>query len=438
MTLDEYATGQQAIASAWKKRTPTLLGFARESAPWINQDGSPVGFYTHCLPRESAASNLLPGNHGAIGLFAELEIPWHCGINEGPGNNLLSSQVQCVNALMPMVNDPQRIIRAFGDLLDIAEVLEIEPNRYLTFEYIGPTDYFNEGAGQPRVRGAKCTSLDAAFLYSTSAGTTELALIEWKYTEKYNRMRKPNIRYDQTRINRYGPDYHDPSGPLRSDLIDIKWMLDEPFYQLMRQQLLAWRLEQDRAEGAAVVRILHVLPPTNDAYQASLVRHDRQLGDSVDAVWSKLLHSPDRFIHVNPEVFLDESITSWDYIDRYSPADTHDLPWGVAVWRRDGRIVAAAYVEEDSFEWCQSRTTIERPTDRTQLAAIPDREYFALADDERTMIVGPRQFARAFLRAVVATGLTQPDTLTCCSWPNNTEELISAWPPLELGFRNGF
>jgi len=32
---------------------------------------------------------------------------------------------------------------------------------------------------------------------------------------------------------------------LRSELLDIEWMLDEPFYQLMRQQLLVWRLERD-------------------------------------------------------------------------------------------------------------------------------------------------------------------------------------------------
>ena len=142
-------------------------------------------------------------------------------------------------------------------------MLEIEPGRYLTFEYIGPTDYFNEGAGKPRVRGTKCTSVDAAFLYRTSAGTTELALVEWKYTEKYTTTRKPNPGYDKTRIKRYGADYTDPAGPLRSELIDIEWMLDEPFYQLMRQQLLAWRLENDRAEGADVVRVLHVLPPDN-------------------------------------------------------------------------------------------------------------------------------------------------------------------------------
>lgn len=327
MKNEHFVIEQKALASAWKKRTPALWTPARQAAPWINQDGVSIGMYDHCLPAEVADANLLPGNRAAIQLFEELGIPWHCGIGNGPGNNLLSSQVQCVNAVMPMVEDPDRIIRAFGEVVDIAEVLEIEPGRFLTFEYIGPTDYFNEGKGNPRTRGSKCTSVDAAFRFRTSTGNTELALVEWKYTEEYSTVRKPNPGYDKTRIGRYGAAYSGPDGPIRSGLIDIEWMLDEPFYQLMRQQLLAERLEQDRAEGADIVRVLHVLPPRNLAYQESLVRaQHRELGDSVDAVWHCLLRTPDRFRHIDPVVFLDEVVTSWDYVDRYSPSGTGSLP----------------------------------------------------------------------------------------------------------------
>jgi hypothetical protein len=440
MTNDTYAIEQQALAAAWKKRTPTLWPAARHAAPWINQDGKPVGNYAHCLPPEHAVGNLLPDSYEAAELFSELGIPWHCGINDGPGNNLLSSQIQCVNALMPMVHDPVRIARAFGNAVDIDEVLEIEPGRHLTFEYIGPTDYFGEGAGKPRVRGTRCTSVDAAFLYRTSLGTTELALVEWKYTEKYTTTRKPNPAYDKTRIRRYGADYSDPAGPLRSELIDIEWMLDEPFYQLMRQQLLAWRLERDHAEGADVVRVLHVLPPDNQAYQTSLVRAEhRALGDSVDDVWSKLLRTRDRFRHVDPAVFLAQSITSWDYVDRYSPTGTGELPRGVSVWRdSDERIVAAAYNYENGFEWCHrpAQNFDSAPRDRVELASLPGREYFNLFDDEKTMIVGPLEYARAFLRAVVSTGLSEPNGLTSYSWPDQVSQVISSWPPLDLEYRS--
>lgn len=316
---NDYVNEQRELAAAWKQRTPTLPAPARQTAPWIDHAGEPRGRSAFCLPPEHADSNLLPGNHQAIDLFRELGIPWHCGIGDGPGNHLLSSQVQCVNALMPMVSDPGRVVQAFGHTIDIAEVLQIEPDRYLTFEYIGPTDYFDEGAGRPRVRGTRCTSVDAAFLFRTRSGRVELALVEWKFTEEYRTIRKPNPAYDKTRMKRYGSDYLDPSGPLRSELIDLELMLDEPFYQLTRQQLLAYRLEIDRAEGADVVRVLHVLPPDNLAYQQSLARPEHQaMGDTVDEVWEKLLRTPDRFAHVNPTVFLDPAVTSDEYVDRYS------------------------------------------------------------------------------------------------------------------------
>lgn len=129
MNHNEYALRQRALASAWKQRTPDLPEEARRPAPWINHEGQPRGHYSHCLPPEFAQANLLGNGCEAIDLFNALHIKWHCGIGQGPGNNLLSSQVQCVNALLHMVHDPQRIIRALGHDLDIAEPLQIEPGR---------------------------------------------------------------------------------------------------------------------------------------------------------------------------------------------------------------------------------------------------------------------------------------------------------------------
>lgn len=57
-------------------------------------------------------------------------------------------------------------------------MLPVEDGRFMTFEYIGPTDYFNEGNGSARTRGSMCTSVDAAFRYRTREGLTELALVE--------------------------------------------------------------------------------------------------------------------------------------------------------------------------------------------------------------------------------------------------------------------
>lgn len=321
-----YATEQNKLAVAWKQRSLMLPDDARLPGVYEKHQRA----YAVCLPMEYASHNLLPEvRDGAIELFTELDIPWHDSVSGGPSNHLRDSQVQCVNALFQMVSDPERIKRAFGTVVDIAEVLQIEDGRFLTFEYIGPTDYFGEGIRHGkevgRRRGTNCTSVDAAFLYETSTGTTELALVEWKFTESYLSALDRNSDSDAIRIERYKADLDAADGPVRNDVLPIELLLDEPFYQLMRQQLLANRLEQAGAHGADVVRVVHVLAPQNTGYQDSLVRAEhRAAGDSVDEVWAKLLRTPDRFHHLDPAVFLDPAVTSAEYIDRYSPAATAD------------------------------------------------------------------------------------------------------------------
>src|SRR4051794_35427944 len=182
-----YTQQERARAIAWKKRTDSLPPEVKLPASYVGRSRVPSGpTYEFCLPPDHAGLNLLADVRAdALGLFMELGIPWHASVDDGPSNHLLSSQVQCVNALAPMMADPERIHRAFGDLLNIGEVLEIEPGRHLTFEYIGPADYFGEAPGRQRVRGSQCTSVDAAFLHVARDGVRELVLVEWKYTESY-------------------------------------------------------------------------------------------------------------------------------------------------------------------------------------------------------------------------------------------------------------
>ena len=335
MNRNEYRDAERSRAVAWKRATVALEPAAKVAAPYVNKDGRAGAHrYDFCLPLEYAASNLLPDvRERSLHLFQDLGIPWHAGVGAGPTNHLLSSQVQCVNALARMVEDPLRARRAFGSVLDIGEMLEIEPGRFLTFEYIGPADYFGEVPGGERTRGAQCTSVDAAFLYRTPSGVTEMALVEWKYTEQYLRRRKADPAKDGTRIRRYEADVFADDGPVRADLLPLVDLLDEPFYQLVRQQLLAHRLERDRVLGADVVRVVHVLPPANVAYQKSLTRDShRCVGATVDEVWAKLLRTPSRFAHLDPVVFLDPTITSAEYAARYGgplerqPAQSEQKP----------------------------------------------------------------------------------------------------------------
>jgi hypothetical protein len=314
-----FAKTQREQATRWKLSSPTLTEAARADAPYVGKSGSPGRTdYPFCLPVDEAAANLLPEiRQQALAVFDELGIPWHAGINGGPTNHLLSSQVQCVNALAAMMTDPARIKAAFGDVVDIAEVLQIEPGRFLTFEYIGEADHLNEARNGARVRGAHCTSVDAAFLYRTRRGVVELALVEWKYTESYLSARKPDPAKDAVRAERYEELYLAENSPLRP-VVPLRLLLDEPFYQLMRQQLLAAQLELHHAEGAARVWVLHVLDPANADYQRSIVRPEmKEFGDTVDQIWSFLLRAGSRFRHVDPQVFLDPAVTSPEYVARY-------------------------------------------------------------------------------------------------------------------------
>ncbi len=317
--MNDFVAGERLRAIAWKNSTPTLPIEARLRAPYFGKNRLPgKSAFDFCLPPEHAEFSLLPEVRKAVlALFAELEIPWHAGIGGGPGNHLLSSQVQCVNALGQMVADPDRIVRAFGPLLGTAEVRQIEPGRWLTFEYIGEEDLLHEALGGERVRGAHCTSVDAAFLHRTQEGLTELVLIEWKYTEHYA-PRSASPRKDAVRFKHYGPLLAAADSPIASGLLPFEELLQEPLYQLVRQQLLAHELERTKAHGADRVRVVHVLPAGNTAYQASL--HGTLaplLGTTIKEVWHRLLRQPDRFIAMDSAVFLDPEITSSDYVERY-------------------------------------------------------------------------------------------------------------------------
>jgi len=326
-----FVVAERTRASAWKQTTATLPAEAKAPAPYVGKDesagGSEFGF---CLPPEHAALSLLPEvREDAIALFAELGIPWHAGVGDGPSNHLLSSQVQCVNALAQMVSDPERIVRAFGPILGTSEVHQIEPGRWLTFEYIGSEDHLHEAVAGTRMRGAHCTSVDAAFVHSTADGLRELVLVEWKYTERYGPRTVVSTK-DAVRFERYGALLAAPDGSVVAGLLPFEDLLQEPLYQLMRQQLLAHELEKARAHEADRVRVVHVCPSANASYYASL--HGAQaprLGATVDEVWQRLVRRPDRFVPVDSVLFLDPEITSSQYAARYGgPSGSAPSPAG--------------------------------------------------------------------------------------------------------------
>ena len=107
---------------AWKHRTPTLDDSA--APPPRTPSGPAVPSTTSACRSTTRLTTSYPMHaNRALERFAQLGIRWHDGWRSGPSNHLRSSQVQCVNALMPFVDDPQSLAAIFGSVLPIETVV---------------------------------------------------------------------------------------------------------------------------------------------------------------------------------------------------------------------------------------------------------------------------------------------------------------------------
>jgi hypothetical protein len=303
-----FALEARAAATSWKATSPSLPEAARE--PGRYRGSGPA--YSFCLPLEARDLNLLPdAREAALERFASAGIPWHHG-GARPSNHLLSSQVQCANALAPFVSSPGALARMLGTVLDIADVLPFgaetaspfDRTDHVVFEWIGLANHLNEWRGESGTRGANNTSADAAVRYRTPAGQTELALIEWKYTEQYlGHELSGGETSKAVRAARYVDLLADEDSPIRTDLVGLDDLLVEPFYQLMRLQLLAWRMETAHELDVDRVRVVYMAPSANGELARSFNRPSLRAlagpSGSVFDAWRALLRRPDRFVFLD-------------------------------------------------------------------------------------------------------------------------------------------
>ncbi|MFC7738941.1 hypothetical protein ACFQX4_24820 [Roseomonas sp. GCM10028921] len=249
------------------------------------------------LPQHKAL-NLAPSiRDEAIAYFASRGIVWH-----QHANHALSSQVSCLNFLMPLATRPKLLARVIGEALNLPSptMLEIERGPdgrpwFVGFEWIGRADYLNEaGRSGARTRGANATSADAVVRFDNQ-GRIETVLIEWKYTESYGAPIPPNG--NKVRLSRYSDLVFAPVGPVRADLgLAIGDFFWEPFYQLLRQQTLAFRMQAAHENGAERVRVLHISPSANHALHRVTAPVLRRFGDDAFEVFRSLLVCPEDFV----------------------------------------------------------------------------------------------------------------------------------------------
>ena len=259
-----------------------------------------------CLPIEHAEENLFPEiRQDALDFFASQGIKWHDGQNERPSNHLCDSQVCCVNFLFPFADKPgalAEVLRPFFP--DLRKMLPMENGLYVTFEWIGLENYLGEKISRngKRTRGANFTSADAAVMFEREDEKNQIILIEWKYTESYDgtSLKVANSGTNRTEI--YKPLFLREDCPINKGFLpDFDSLFYEPFYQFMRQQLLANEMEKANELGASIVSVLHIAPGHNTDFCEITSPKLKKLGETATGVWKKLVQFPGRFISVSTE-----------------------------------------------------------------------------------------------------------------------------------------
>ena len=236
----------------------------------------------HLLALGHETDNLYPalrGKGGALQFFSERRIKWWRDTNrtgdtrggDGPTRNMASSQIACVNFLLPLTGIEDglaAILRTIDS--DVKSIVPIEHEASISpveFEWIGLGGPLERGAAP--TRGANTTSVDAFAVAETDTGRRAY-LMEWKYVETYgNGVYLGNGKSGETRRRQYSDRYNSESSSFNGSA-PMDELLYEPFYQLMRQRLLADRMVAEGELGVTDAKVIAVVPEGNTAYRGRI------------------------------------------------------------------------------------------------------------------------------------------------------------------------
>ena len=269
--------------------------------------------------------NLYPSLRGAGGarqFFGKRGIKWwrHCGFDDpsadGPTRNMASSQIACINFLLPLRGTEDGLLAVLGAIDDdVTGMVGIDDPRAGTsstveFEWIG-LGHALEGEAYT-TRGEFATSIDAFMVAETRVGRRAY-LLEWKYTESYGENDKGRGRKGRTRRRRYGTRY--AASPAFRDGISLDAWLHEPFYQIMRQRLLADRMVAKKELGVSEAKVVLVVPGENFAYRSDITSPILQgkFPDlvTVEDVTRAAMNIPDRDFGIVSQDVLAEAARAW-------------------------------------------------------------------------------------------------------------------------------
>jgi hypothetical protein len=287
---------------------------SRYFTPEARSDGIYAGRpRPYCLPAEHAEQNLYQEiRQPVLDYFAGYDVKWHDGQkpDDGsagkPSNHLCDSQVCCVNFLFPFADKAEALAKLLRSIYPtVRKMVPMErPGQYVSCEWIGDRNYLGERISRngARTRGANFTSADAAVMFECTDHTRQIVLIEWKYTESYSPVDKQIAASGTDRTAIYRHLYEAGDFSLRKELLpDFGSLFYEPFYQLLRQQMLANEMEKAHELGADRVSLLLINPWHNTDFPRVTSPKLAHLGPTVIDVWKRLVKEPSRFASVSTE-----------------------------------------------------------------------------------------------------------------------------------------
>jgi len=233
----------------------------------------------------------------AINYFSKNNISWWNGKSK-PSGHILSSQIACLNHLYPL--------RQRKDCCDaILKNIEGQINSalfvdtgFIEFEKTGIKPLGKEKSIQ---RGANSTSIDALMVGEKENGKRILVLIEWKYTESYTNNSLLISESGKNRLKVYEELLNDLNSPILCD--NFENLFYEPYYQLMRQTLLAWEMSKRKEYKADDWLHIHVIPKENYELRNTITSKNLN-GNTLEESWKKLLKFPEKYIVISPEDFI--------------------------------------------------------------------------------------------------------------------------------------
>jgi len=242
----------------------------------------------------------------ALEYFRINKVPWWEGTTEMPTGHLLSSQIACVNHLFYLRNKKDLATKLLQNIDSrIVSAVEIPyPDTdagYVAFELIGKENYLGE---RQHTRGEFSTSVDAVMIGKKTNGKNILVLIEWKYTESYGAEKS---RYIPARYRIYNPLLGDTESPIKKISYKnrpFEPLYYEPFYELIRQTLLGWKMTSAQEYGCDEYIHLYVVPDEN----LELLLNNTSpglAGSTLNEAWQNILKNPNLFKIISPKKLLE-------------------------------------------------------------------------------------------------------------------------------------